>query len=819
MKLEDRIQGCAVCDGVGKCKECATVLFSGFELSEDGKKCNPKQGMLWPVVYCIIGIVALLIAAYLLTMTFRPTVNEGTLDTAMKHRNQCRPLQNDNSSYPLFFTNVHSTEISGVGVMLYFNWVRFVFCVAVGIMILVCTVYFTSGIATNTGHHERHSDGDCGDALAGGISGQKQSNAAEDHHDRSMGKYDDFNMRMFFSTLAAAIVCPCFALWYSWSQSKWAHELRCADHKPHLFAVYVAGLAPEETNSAPIVEYFETYLGQKLGPPTTPGHNHVVGVSICYDYFKEQDVVDEAIEAWVVQEDRMHLSHRASTDIDPGPTTISERRKKVTYAMKGADPLLFFLAPSGGSLESEDECLERVKDIGSRITPVLESMTCSGEAYVVFSTTAGVEEILKSDVEGEPPTYTYHGQKLSVRAVQIEAPSVIWSSHTRDSVVHDVVVGIVLLVATIVIWVSLYLPYALDYIAYTSVPGRSPNFFEDLLLGLLIAVGNVIVANVIELVVPWWRLKGKDRRDVAVLSLGFLATLMNTVCDLWLVMEIAKGTEINDAFSGEDTGYDRVLAAELMVLIVPGYLILPYLLTPFFEHVLPYICVHSVVRTRTVARRNAELGLEPPPFDICWRYSDICNNFTFCTTMLCFVTPNAWKVFCFLVGFVILIYIIDYLKMVRFTSQTYYTTHRLSDTFSTWFAIPMTALCTVAVWWGMKCNYLPHNYGILLLIPTIFLATYIMILVYLLKKGKDLHISKASYHETVLEMAEHGKTFDYFNCNPIFCLRKKWLGVDEACGRQRIVPYVSGKYYLQHDFPHSEPFGDDEQGIEGKGKD
>merc|ERR1740130_1723755 len=102
-KLEDRIQGCAVCAGVGRGAECATVLFSGFELSPDGKTCEAKQGMLWPVVYCIIGIIALLIAIYLFMMTFRPTADQATLDTAMKHRNQCRPLRSDNSSFPLFF--------------------------------------------------------------------------------------------------------------------------------------------------------------------------------------------------------------------------------------------------------------------------------------------------------------------------------------------------------------------------------------------------------------------------------------------------------------------------------------------------------------------------------------------------------------------------------------------------------------------------------------------------------------------------------------------------------------------------------------------
>merc|ERR1719271_1255429 len=127
----------------------------------------------------------------------------------------------------------------------------------------------------------------------------------------------------------------------------------------------------------------------------------------------------------------------------------------------------------------------------------------------------------------------------------------------------------------------------------------------------------------------------------------------------------------------------------------------------------------------------------------------------------------------------------------------------------------MSCLCAVAVWWSMKCEYLPTNYGLLLIIPTIFFTIYVLILQYLLKKGKGLSFHKASYNETVNEMAEQGMTFDYFNCNPIFCLRKKWLGINEPSGRQRIVPYVTGKYYLQH-LPHTGKSKNEETSEEKK---
>jgi len=185
--------------------------------------------------------------------------------------------------------------------------------------------------------------------------------------------------------------------------------------------------------------------------------------------------------------------------------------------------------------------------------------------------------------------------------------------------------------------------------------------------------------------------------------------------------------------------------------------------------------------------------------------------------MMCFVTPNAWKVFGFLIVFVVLIYVIDYFKFLRFTSITYYTTHRLNDAFAMWFAIPMTALSAVATWWAMKCGYLPHGIGMIALIPSIFLVVYIMILNYLLTKQKSFDLTDATYHETVEEMAQQGKTFDYFNCNPIFCLRNKWLNVGDTkvVGRSRVVPYVPGKYYLQRSNGKSlqvgTPRGDEEE--------
>merc|ERR1719240_1836746 len=129
-----------------------------------------------------------------------------------------------------------------------------------------------------------------------------------------------------------------------------------------------------------------------------------------------------------------------------------------------------------------------------------------------------------------------------------------------------------------------------------------------------------------------------------------------------MVMQIAQGTQLEDAFQGKSHGYDRVAARGLMTLIVPGYLILPYLVTPCFEHVMPYLMGTWFIRSKRTSLRKAEECLQCPEFDICWRYSDILNNFTICLFMLHNASHMCYKVMIWLCIFLLLIASIDKYK-------------------------------------------------------------------------------------------------------------------------------------------------------------
>merc|ERR1719161_3252916 len=103
---------------------------------------------------------------------------------------------------------------------------------------------------------------------------------------------------------------------------------------------------------------------------------------------------------------------------------------------------------------------------------------------------------------------------------------------------------------------------------------------------------------------------------MTILAMAFLATLLNTGCDIWIASQIAQGTvKLSDALEGQNMGqnsFDRAISHELMGIIVPGYILLPYLIAPFFEHVVPYYLGKWFVQSKSMSRRASEARLVCP---------------------------------------------------------------------------------------------------------------------------------------------------------------------------------------------------------------
>merc|ERR1712190_551550 len=138
--------------------------------------------------------------------------------------------------------------------------------------------------------------------------------------------------------------------------------------------------------------------------------------------------------------------------------------------------------------------------------------------------------------------------------------------------------------------------------------------------------------------------------------------------------------------AGYQANYDRVLAHELFALIVPGYLITAYLVAPFFEDIFPPFIKRRLLRSSRLFRPSAERKLRCSDFSVEWRYSDLLTNTTICLSLLCFTSPNMWKIMLWLLASVALLSMIDHYRLLRQTTLTFHTTERLSMGFSYWWS-------------------------------------------------------------------------------------------------------------------------------------
>jgi len=307
------------------------------------------------------------------------------------------------------------------------------------------------------------------------------------------------------------------------------------------------------------------------------------------------------------------------------------------------------------------------------------------------------------------------------------------------------------------------------------------------------------------------------------------------------VMEVAKGTSLDEAFEGHRVGYDAALAEGIVAIIIPGYLIIPYIAAPFFLFVLPYWVSRWIVRSRSVGIREAERALEAPPFDVVpWRYSDFVNNMTVCLTMLLFTTPASSTVMTTLVFSFALIFCIDKYLLLRGTSVMMYTSNKLAKNFSRLFAFPTACLAGITAWWGVKAGVLPSwaPYAA----AALHIPVYLMLLEFLrpvermlryervakmvgqeqlkdeeeepdaeahqgvfgrLRSATTLHLRGPSTDKTYFDVQEQlhreGKHYTYWNTNPALCLRHRYLGEFVPGADQRLAPFSHGK--VQVDTP------------------
>merc|ERR1719191_2334103 len=320
----------------------------------------------------------------------------------------------------------------------------------------------------------------------------------------------------------------------------------------------------------------------------------------------------------------------------------------------------------------------------------------SGSAIVVFRTTEAAKAAIQHGA-------SVRGKAYPVRHIPAEPEGVRWHEFQREKPpLSAYAKGCAILFLVIISWSALYVPYAVTYMRTSRIPGLRVSPLMDLVLGVLIAIGNLMVNLAVEGAVDLVQLRYKPIRDVCVLYMCICFLLLNTACDVAMTVVLAQGISLDDAFSkpvGPHAGYSRVLARELLALIMPGYLIVPYLVEPIFTIFVPKYLGTIVARADARVKEPLfTIWLPKYPIELSWRYADIVNNLCICWLLLFLSSPRGWEACLYYCCFLLLIGVVDRCTLLRI-ARSWHTSRSLHKAFCFLLILPTGILGLAGVFW------------------------------------------------------------------------------------------------------------------------
>lgn len=593
--------------------------------------------------------------------------------------------------------------------------------------------------------------------------------------------------RMFWVLGALYIVFLVSSWRFGWHILKTSLEYDDQNSSMKDFSLCIEGLPPDFREPEKLEEYLKSYFSCT-----------VIGISIAFDYSDYADLVDVAIDDWLLQVETERPL--LSADAEPETRTSSaaeDPSKKVTSRRMSSslfkvDSLL--LGASGDELKTLGTLTGEQK---AEVVKMCQEIECSGKAYAVLKTQTGVTSILAT-AKMSTPLFSYNGAqyKLTLDEVWSEPEDIKWEYHVKSKHQWRIPVGILICLATMVLYLTSLIPLVKVYINMAMVPGVQVSTLNELLLGVLPAIGGAVMCLAVDQVSEWIGYHERDRRDVIVGFGAFVLTCVTVVGDLYLTLQIAQGSSLDDAFNGSPVPFDRILADELFACVIPSYIICVAIAPTLAETFIPLFLFGYLVKNRPLPRRTSEKFMKVTPFETCYRYSDTLSGMCAMWTILFFLSPLSWKTLLGCSIMIVLQFLFSTWQMLRFYCRQTCNFDRLAWHGLHWWSVPLCMLFAACLMYGVQGGLLP--WGTARFGFPIHFAIYCLGLKMVKDKIPQPISRDDTYTEVVTELASKGDYATMFNTNPIHCLRLRHLGKSKKCD---IVPWTVGKEHLQQGAP------------------
>jgi len=798
-------EGCSKCstDGTDTCAVCS----SGYVLRNG--QCENRYFYVLAAIFGVIAVLAGVVLAWVVDLARRPTVNQETLDYALLQRSRAKlhmPKDDEYSRelWPLS-TNLTKEVVAGPQFRLAFNFqvTIIVWAFAIGIAWVVLAYVYDLELLQLGLHRAKNARQNCIVVAFG---------------------YETQRKLMYVKTCFLIGVYVFSFVYYVSIAVRHQRLFQDMDDEELTYKDFTARVLnlPLVKGSQPVEKDIKEAVERATG-------EEVVGVSVCWDFKEHAAELFEALDADLEMREKQAIdetttSMSETSNLSNGEETEQRDSQCLVFQMVedrifGSDTQKIIKSSRhhhharerrdrrraliAGELTSSSDDLSSSSDSSDTKAPSiqtrLEELWSTRQAFVVFRSEYGRDEAVRK--VQEQGGFEHCGRTVKMIKATHEPASVKWENVADVSVATTMrrfIGGICTIALAFIVWVVVfYAPYAYHVMSFNYAHGQEPGIETSLMFTIVVVLGNTMMYTSCGLVADRLSFMYNDDREVCYMLLYSCACVSNVMLDMVVTYKTAYSMMVGmdmKTYNGvrlaevshfterfQTYAMQRSLGQNLLAYAFPSTFLIPFCIEPLTSVYAPLKIFSLLIRShKNIGKHDAEKLLLPQVINLS-RYADLLLNTMLAALMLFFPGGLTHRAFLALAFSHCVIYVVDHYKVLRCIRACFFASNKVDRYALDMLSIPC-ALIAVCATFKANCqegnafHMCTEGYSLVGVCSGVFFGHIILHLFVCRKIVPLLAPRKADDGVTTPyeEIAKHNAC-SWFSCNPVHCLRSKYV--------------------------------------------
>lgn len=824
------VTGCELCASPTSCKRC----YPDFQLADgrgDNKVCNfnwsnydVDEYLDEVVKYVVLAIVAT--GVIFACMGSRSEFLAANLRHIMQGRRQRRlskvhdwNLRDEFRPRQFYnvFVNVHSDNIMGVGLALFYNSVLFML-VPSGLLFAMLSLLYSRSSENGPAlmfalpHVNLAKDTWLMSAQAPTIREAEPAlliSPMQRCWARSCLDGPDvlhvFARQKFAALGIVTLLMYVLSIFYIKIQKRFSLWFDRRNQTMSDFVLVLHGLPSNVVNEVELKKWLFREIGKVC---STLEEVDLHGVSIGYDFSDKKEEVEQML---------MRLEVRAEGELN---------------AEVGADDIAISTrATTSCNLDDDMSAVQSWFQEGAT------QIRASATSFIIFRRAQAKDDVYAAYLR-DPACLKHPGvqEPLRLELALSEPPDIYWENlqvSTRH-VVWTFSRGLLRLFITFVLFNLLVIvPWNVFVVIPYAKAGARAGGFLTVIAGILMAIGNGILGAEVSSAASAAGFKRKDRTDIFNLIANTIIVLANTILGIGMsVLATTNGrfvtvSQLEDIRENTTVGLEGRVVLDVYLMLVPGQLFVQFASAvvsgSMFEYVkttlvqkviyvwrcLP-VCLLKVLRLILVSapesideytRLASEQALAPWPISLGYDYSVFIVNFFIVFCLLRFVYANEADIFYWMMVWAVFYYVFTRYLHLRVNAACLYSTNRLDRTVALLWGLPLSCLADSCLVWGYRSGTIGEGWS---LRTKISFEVIVCISCHLLWGMCWCLFADPFSRKDAVESTEESvddvrtkRIYSWYNCNPIYTLKSHHL-LHGKCDWDHPMPLDHAAVHVRH---------------------